>query len=74
MISATAGFQPWLIKALGCWNSNAYMSYIHCPPHNLQTFTTLARTNASQHLGIQMNSNYLLSNIVSLAVSQHISS
>ena len=46
--SATAGFQPWLIKALGRWNSNAYMSYIRCPPHVLQTFTTtLARTNAS---------------------------
>ena len=28
----------------------SYMPYIRCPPHILQTFTTmLARTNASQH-------------------------
>ena len=46
----TAGFQPWLIKVLGCWNGNVHMSYICALPHILQTFTAvLARTNVSQH-------------------------
>ena len=48
--SAAAGLSPWIIKTLGRWNSNAYMSYIRCPAHVLREVPTiLARTNASHH-------------------------
>ena len=48
--SAAAGLSPWIIKTLGQWNSNAYMSYIRCPAHVLREVPTiLARTNASHH-------------------------
>ena len=47
--SAAAGLPPWLIKTLGWWNSNAYMTYIRCPNHVLREVPALlARTNASQ--------------------------
>jgi len=29
--AAVAGLPPWLIKTLGRWNSDAYMSYVHAP-------------------------------------------
>ena len=29
-ISATAGLSLWLIKTLGSWSSNVYMTCIHC--------------------------------------------
>ena len=46
--SAAAGLPPWLIKTLGRWNSNAYMTYIRCSPHVLRWIPALmARTNAS---------------------------
>jgi len=32
--AAAAGLPPWLIKTLGRWNSDAYMSYIHAPTTN----------------------------------------
>ena len=47
--AAAAGPPPWLIKTLGRWNSDAYMTYIHCPNHVLREVPALlARTNASQ--------------------------
>ena len=45
---AAAGLPPWLIKTLGQCNSNAYMTYICCSPHDLRWIPALmARTNAS---------------------------
>jgi len=29
--AAAAGFPAWLIKTLGRWNSDAYLTYIRCP-------------------------------------------
>jgi len=29
--AAAVGLPTWLIKTLGRWNSNAYMSYVRCP-------------------------------------------
>ena len=49
MTSAAAGLPPWLIKTLGRWRY-AYMSYIRCPPHVLQSVPAiLASTNTSHH-------------------------
>ena len=48
--SAAAGLSPWIIKTLGRWNSNAYMSYIRCPAHVLRDIPTrLARTTVLHH-------------------------
>ena len=29
--AAAAGLPTWLIKTLGRWSSNAYLTYVHCP-------------------------------------------
>ena len=29
--AAAAGLPPWLIKTLGRWHSDAYLTYIRCP-------------------------------------------
>ena len=48
--SAAAGLLPWLIKTLGRWSSDAYMTCIHCPTQILRTIPALlAKTNASGH-------------------------
>ena len=48
---AAAGLPPWLIKTLGQWNSNAYMTCIRCSPHVLRWIPTLmARSNASHQI------------------------
>lgn len=42
-----AGLSPWLIKTMGWWNSDAYMTYICYPTNVLRTVPTLlARANA----------------------------
>ena len=44
--AAAAGFPPWLIKTLGRWNSNAYISYIQVPTATLrQVPSILVRSN-----------------------------
>ena len=35
--AAAAGLPAWLIRILGRWNSNAYLSYIRCPSAVLAT-------------------------------------
>ena len=47
--AAAAGLPTWLIKQLGRWSSNAYMSYIHCQPSlSTQVYELLSRTDASK--------------------------
>ena len=29
--AAAAGLPSWLIKTLGRWSSDAYLTYVHCP-------------------------------------------
>ena len=36
-MAAAAGLPPYLIKTLGRWNSNAYMSYVRCPQSIIAT-------------------------------------
>ena len=44
--SAAAGLPPWLIKTLGRWNSDAYLTYIHAPSSLIKTVPSiLARTD-----------------------------
>ena len=38
--AAAAGLPSWLIKTLGQWNSDAYMTYIRCPNHVLRSTCT----------------------------------
>ena len=49
--AAVAGLPAWIIKSLGRWSSNAYLSYIHRQP-NLTTaiHQLLSRTDASNQL------------------------
>ena len=39
--TAVAGLPPWLIKTIGCWSNDAYMTYIHCPTQVLRTLPAL---------------------------------
>ena len=39
--AATAGLPPALIKTLGRWKSNAYETYIQCPPSSLYAVLSL---------------------------------
>ena len=59
--SAAAGLPPWLIKTLGRWNSNAYMTYICCSPHVLRWIPALWQglTHPVKQHGIQMNTNHI---------------
>jgi len=50
--AAAVGLPPHLIKTLGRWNSNAYMSYVHCPESIItstsqQLLTALEPANTS---------------------------
>ena len=46
--AAAAGLPAWMIKSLGRWSSNAYLSYIHCQPsRTLAIHHLLAHTDAS---------------------------
>ena len=47
--TAAAGLPAWLIKSLGRWSSNAYQTYIQCPPETLRLIPSLlARANTSK--------------------------
>ena len=49
--SAAAGLPPWLIKTLGWWNSNAYLTYIQVPTTPIQAVPPmLARTKIQNDL------------------------
>ena len=46
--AAAAGLPEWLIKALGRWSSNAYMTYIHHQPSlSSKLYELLSHTDAS---------------------------
>ena len=46
--AATARIPAWMIKSLGRWTSNPYLSYIHRSPQLTPTITELmARTDAT---------------------------
>ena len=46
--AATAGLPPWLIKKLGRWHSDAYLTYLRCPDSVLSSVPqVLASTDAS---------------------------
>jgi len=46
--AAAAGLPAWMIKSLGRWASNAYLSYIHCQPSRTPAIhRLLAHTDAS---------------------------
>ena len=46
--AAAAGLPATLIKALGCWKSNAYETYVQFPPSSLHAVPSiLARTDTS---------------------------
>jgi len=47
--AAAAGLPAWLIKQLGRWSSNAYLTYIHQQPSlTAQVYELLSRTDASR--------------------------
>ena len=47
--AAAAGLPAWLIKSLGRWSSDAYQTYIQCPPETLRLIPSLlARTDTSK--------------------------
>ena len=47
--AAVAGLPAWLIKSLGRWSSDAYQTYIQCPPETLRLIPSLlARANTSK--------------------------
>ena len=47
--AAAAGLPAWLIKSLGRWSSNAYQTYIKCPPETLRLIPLLlARADTSK--------------------------
>ena len=47
--AAAAGLPAWLIKSLGRWNSDAYQTYIQCPPETLHLIPSLlARADTSK--------------------------
>ena len=46
--TAAAGLPPWLIKNLGRWSSNAYLTYIHQQPAlTSRIYELLSHTDAS---------------------------
>ena len=48
--AAAAGLPAWLIKSLGRWSSDAYQTYIQCPPETLCLIPSLlARADTSKH-------------------------
>ena len=56
---AAAGLPAWLIKNLGRWASNAYLTYIHQQPAlTLKIYKLLSHTDASKstHLGTRLSS------------------
>ena len=47
--AAAAGLPAWLIKSLGRWSSDAYQTYIQCPPETLRLIPSLlARADTSK--------------------------
>ena len=49
--AAAAGLPAWIIKSLGCWSSNVYISYIHRQPHLTPAIhQLLSCTDASNQL------------------------
>ena len=47
--AAAAGLTAWLIKSLSRWSSDAYQTYIQCPPETLRlTPSMLARADTSK--------------------------
>ena len=47
--TAVAGLPAWLIKSLGRWSSDAYQTYIQCPPETLCLISSLlARADTSK--------------------------
>ena len=47
--AAAAGLPAWLIKSLGRWSSDAYQTYIQCPPETLRLIPSLlARVDTSK--------------------------
>ena len=47
--AAAAGLLAWLIKSLGRWSSDAYQTYIQCPPETLRLIPSLlARADTSK--------------------------
>ena len=47
--TAAAGLPAWLIKSLGRWSSDAYQTYIQCPPETLRLIPSLlARADTSK--------------------------
>ena len=49
--AASASLPVWMIKSLGHWVSNVYLSYIHCSPQLTPTITeSMARTDATNQL------------------------
>ena len=46
--AAAAGLPPTLIKALGCWKSNAYETYVQYPPSSIHALSSIqAHTDAN---------------------------
>ena len=47
--AAAVGLLAWLIKSLGRWSSDAYQTYIQCPPETLRLIPSLlARADTSK--------------------------
>jgi len=47
--AAATGLPPWLIKMLGWWNSDAYMTYVQSPTSLIRTVSIiLSRTSISE--------------------------
>ena len=57
--AAVEGFPAWLIKSLGRWSSEAYLTYVHCAQEVVEQYPSIfARANVTHQQPLVPDEHY----------------